>query len=89
MAPIPYRPAVKTIRKVCAAVIRPGPVGSELLVFEHPSAGVQLPKGGLDADEDPREGVLRELHEETGLDLDGGARRIGVWERFAGAGPTE
>lgn len=27
----------------------------------------QLPQGGLDADEDPRKAVLRELHEESGV----------------------
>lgn len=28
----------------------------------------QMPQGGLDAGESPREGALRELHEETGID---------------------
>ena len=27
----------------------------------------QLPQGGLDADEEPLDGVLREIHEETGI----------------------
>ena len=41
-----------------------------LLVFEHvdhPDAGVQVPAGTLERGESPREGVLREAFEETGL----------------------
>lgn len=35
---------------------------------EGPPGGWQLPQGGIDADEDPREAVLRELAEEIGTD---------------------
>jgi putative (di)nucleoside polyphosphate hydrolase len=35
---------------------------------EGPSGGWQLPQGGIDADEDPRRAVLRELAEEIGTD---------------------
>jgi putative (di)nucleoside polyphosphate hydrolase len=30
----------------------------------------QMPQGGLDEGEEPRDGALRELHEETGIPLD-------------------
>jgi putative (di)nucleoside polyphosphate hydrolase len=30
----------------------------------------QMPQGGLDVGEEPRDGALRELHEETGIPLD-------------------
>jgi len=35
---------------------------------EGPAGGWQLPQGGIDADEDPRRAVLRELAEEIGTD---------------------
>jgi putative (di)nucleoside polyphosphate hydrolase len=35
---------------------------------EGPAGGWQLPQGGIDADEDPRQAVLRELAEEIGTD---------------------
>ena len=35
---------------------------------EGPAGGWQLPQGGIDADEDPRGAVLRELAEEIGTD---------------------
>lgn len=40
-----------------------------LLVFDHPddAAGRQVPKGGVEAGESPREAVLREVAEEAGL----------------------
>ena len=34
--------------------------------FEGPPGGWQLPQGGIDANEDPRQAVLRELEEEIG-----------------------
>ncbi len=35
---------------------------------EAPAGGWQMPQGGLDAGEDPRAAVLREVHEEIGTD---------------------
>jgi putative (di)nucleoside polyphosphate hydrolase len=37
-------------------------------VADRISGGWQLPQGGIDADEDPRSAVLRELAEEIGID---------------------
>lgn len=45
--------------------------GGQLLVFRHPSvpeAGIQVPAGTIQAGESPAEAVMREAHEETGLD---------------------
>ena len=44
--------------------------GSRLLVFRHvhaPEAGIQVPAGTVEGGEDPRDAVLREAREETGL----------------------
>lgn len=54
--------------KVVAYITR----GHELLVFtqpEFPEAGTQVPAGTLEPGEDPAIGVLREIQEETGLEL--------------------
>lgn len=55
------------IEKVTAFVIRAAPDGPELLLFEHPYAGVQIPAGTVEAHETPEQAVLREVAEETGL----------------------
>jgi 8-oxo-dGTP pyrophosphatase MutT (NUDIX family) len=41
-----------------------------LLVFEHPSAGTQVPAGTVDVEEEVLWGAQRELFEESGLDVD-------------------
>ncbi len=55
------------LEKVTAFVIRSSAHGPELLLFEHPYAGVQLPAGTVEAYETPEQAVLREVAEETGL----------------------
>ena len=58
-------------RRVLAYVARSRNGRTELLVFDHrddPSAGTQVPAGRVDPDETLEQGVLRELHEEAGLD---------------------
>ena len=64
---LPYRPNV-------GAVLF-NPAGQVLVArranfpnAEGPAGGWQLPQGGIDADEDPRSAVLRELAEEIGTD---------------------
>lgn len=64
------------IGKACACVVQAG----RLLVFRHPLAGVQLPKGTIDPGETPAEAVLRELAEESGLVLDARALAVGTFE---------
>ncbi|MEZ0260576.1 MAG: NUDIX domain-containing protein [Alphaproteobacteria bacterium] len=54
------------VRKVVAYIT----LGDKLLVFNHrdyPEAGVQVPAGTVEAEEELPEAVLREAEEETGL----------------------
>lgn len=59
--------------------------GPELLVFDHVPAedsGVQLPAGGVEANETPQEAAVRELYEESGLRLTAPAHlRSYEWQR--------
>ena len=56
-----------TIQKVTAFITRERPTGRQLLLFQHPQAGVQLPAGTVDEGEAWETAVLREAYEETGL----------------------
>jgi 8-oxo-dGTP pyrophosphatase MutT (NUDIX family) len=53
--------------KVTAFVTRSTSHGTELLLFEHPRAGIQLPAGTVEADEPHAAAAAREACEETGL----------------------
>jgi 8-oxo-dGTP diphosphatase len=58
-------------QRVLAYVTRERDGRTELLVFDQqgdPDAGTQVPAGRLDPGETLEQGLLRELHEETGLD---------------------
>ena len=55
------------IEKVTAFITRGEGDRRELLLFEHPSAGIQIPAGTVDRDETPEAAALREATEETGL----------------------
>ena len=56
------------VEKVTAFITRWGRQGQpQILLFQHPQAGVQLPAGTVDAGEDWQTAVLREAAEETGL----------------------
>jgi len=68
------------IEKVTAFVTRPTAQGLELLLLEHPFAGIQIPAGTVD-DESPEEAVLREAAEETGIDSAVIRRYLGREER--------
>ncbi len=53
--------------KVTAFITRSTPRGDELLLFEHPYAGIQIPAGTMEPGETPEQAALREAREETGL----------------------
>lgn len=53
--------------KVTAFITRHGAAGLELLIFEHPSAGIQLPAGTVEEGEPHEEAAAREAREESGL----------------------
>ncbi len=57
------------IRKAYGYVTRIKNDKTQVLVFRHPipEAGIQVPKGTVQADEDPYHAVIREREEETGL----------------------
>lgn len=65
------------LRKVTAFVLRDGPRGKELLLFKHPFAGIQLPAGSVEVDEDVEAAALREAREETTLDDFSNVRLLG------------
>ncbi len=67
MSSLPYRPNVGAVlfnREGKVFVAR----RADLPNAEGSAGGWQLPQGGIDADEDPRVAVLRELAEEIGTD---------------------
>ena len=55
------------VKKVTAFVTRERSGAKELLVFKHPSAGIQIPAGTVEDGESLETGVMREVYEETGL----------------------
>ena len=57
----------KVVQKVTAFIIRERNGIKELLVFKHPTAGVQIPAGTVEKGEDIETAVKREAYEETGL----------------------
>ena len=59
---------MNTLEKVTAFITRQEEEAKELLVFQHPSAGVQVPAGTVEAGEPIEQAVLRETFEETGLE---------------------
>ena len=59
----------EVVEKVTAFIVRERRGVKELLVFQHPTAGVQIPAGTVEKDEDIETAVKREVYEETGLQL--------------------
>ena len=57
------------LNKAVAVVSRVERNKRQILLFEHPVAGVQLPKGTVEVGESISKAVTRELWEETGLKL--------------------
>lgn len=58
----------KVLEKVTAFITRRRGSDVDLLVFEHPTTGLQIPAGTVEYGESHAEAVLREASEETGLD---------------------
>ncbi|MDP6038397.1 MAG: NUDIX domain-containing protein [Candidatus Latescibacteria bacterium] len=56
-----------TVHKVTAFITREQNGTRELLVFQHPNAGIQLPAGTVERGEDIEAAVVREAQEETGI----------------------
>ena len=74
------RPRVPA-NKACPVVLRTR--GSrEILVFEHPLAGIQLVKGTIELGESPEAAALRELGEESGITSASWVRSLGTWSSF-------
>ena len=59
----------QVVQKVTAFIIRQRNGVEELLVFKHPTAGIQIPAGTVETGEDIETAVKREAYEETGLQL--------------------
>ena len=60
-----------------------------LLVFnhrDHPEAGTQVPAGGIEAGETVAAAAIREVREETGVQLDETPVLLGTHEHFDGLG---
>ena len=57
----------EVVQKVTAFIVREKGGLKEILVFKHPTAGVQIPAGTVERGEDIETAVRREAHEETGL----------------------
>jgi len=55
------------LEKVTGFVIRKLATGAELLLLQHPFAGFQIPAGTVNPGETPRNAILREVAEESGL----------------------
>ncbi|EPD50346.1 hypothetical protein HMPREF1210_02917 [Paenisporosarcina sp. HGH0030] len=64
---------MKTKRKVLAYITKGQAPNLELLVFEHkehPEAGLQVPAGTIEEDEQLIDALYREINEETGITRD-------------------
>jgi 8-oxo-dGTP pyrophosphatase MutT (NUDIX family) len=59
---------MESIEKVTVFITRTTDAGEELLLIEHPYAGVQIPAGTVERGEPPLDAAFREATEETGLD---------------------
>jgi membrane protein len=68
------------VYKVTGLVTRNSDHGPQLLLFQHPSAGIQLPAGSVVVGEEAETAVLREVTEETGLTHLKIKQHLGRWE---------
>jgi 8-oxo-dGTP pyrophosphatase MutT (NUDIX family) len=77
------------VHKAAACVVRTTARGPELLVFRHPAAGIQIPKGSVEPGEFPERAALRELAEESGITVARVRRQVGRHVFEIGGGPGE
>jgi len=77
------------VDKAVAVVVRCRCGRPEILVFRHPLAGVQLPKGTVEIGENIAQATLRELAEESGLVLTVAPVPIGRWRRVIEGPPVQ
>jgi 8-oxo-dGTP pyrophosphatase MutT (NUDIX family) len=66
--------------KACPVVVRHRHGTVEILAFRHPSAGLQLVKGGIEPGEASSAAALRELWEEAGVYQARVERDLGIWD---------
>ena len=71
---------VRVIEKVTAFVTRQTDRGRQVLLFEHPFAGIQIPAGTVEPSETPEKAVIREVFEETGLTIFSHPVALGIQE---------
>lgn len=57
----------QSVHKVSAFITRDTAMGRQILLFRHPTAGIQVPAGTVEDGEGLETAVLREVTEETGL----------------------
>lgn len=67
-----------TPTKACPVVLRQART-VQVLAFEHPLAGCQLPKGTIEPAESPRAAAMRELYEESGVRALAVTADLGIW----------
>ena len=76
---------MERVKKVVAYIVRDTSGKRELLVFRHrdyPDAGLQVPAGTVQEGEDIQAALMREVTEETGLELTGEPVTLGVFDYF-------
>jgi 8-oxo-dGTP pyrophosphatase MutT (NUDIX family) len=70
----------RKIEKVTAFITRQTKTGHQLLLLDHPYAGIQIPAGTVEPDENPEQAVRRETFEETGLTISSPLEFLGYQE---------
>lgn len=72
-----------SVAKACPVPLRSRAARVEILVFEHPLAGLQLVKGSIEPGETPEGAAVREMQEEAGIPLQA-VRPLGIIEAAPG-----
>lgn len=69
------------MNKACPVVLRTRNNQTEILIFRHPLAGIQMAKGTIEAGESSLEASERELWEEAGITLKAQFQLL-EWQRY-------